>query len=98
MPIFVHISDIHFGQEKRAGEVYINNDVKERLISDARRTLVDMGKYPADGIIVTGDVAYAGKLEQYKQAGQWLDELAEAIGCQKTSVHLVPGNHDIDRG
>lgn len=98
MPIFVHISDIHFGQEKRSGEVVVNNDVKERLIADARRELIKLEKYPATGMLVTGDIAYAGKFEQYKEAGNWLDKLALAIGCSKTAVHLVPGNHDIDRG
>lgn len=97
MPTFVHISDIHFGQERRSGEVYINNDVKERLVEDASQVLRALGKYPADGIVVTGDVAYAGKVEQYKDAGLWLDKMAAAIGCLKTSVHLVPGNHDVDR-
>jgi hypothetical protein len=97
MPTFVHISDIHFGQEKRSGEVVVNNDVKERLIVDAQRELNKLGKYPADGMLVTGDVAYAGKFEQYKEAGAWLDKLALAIGCPKTAIHLVPGNHDIDR-
>jgi calcineurin-like phosphoesterase family protein len=98
MPTFVHISDIHFGQEKRSGEVVVNKDVKERLIEDAQRQLKTLGKYPADGMLVTGDIAYAGKFEQYKEAGAWLDKLALAIGCPKTAVHLVPGNHDIDRG
>jgi calcineurin-like phosphoesterase family protein len=98
MPTFVHISDIHFGQEKRSGEVVVNNDVKERLIADAQRELNKLGKCPADGILVTGDVAYGGKFDQYKEAGVWLDKLAIAIGCSKTAVHLVPGNHDIDRG
>ena len=98
MPTFVHISDIHFGQEKRSGEVVVNKDVKERLIEDAQRQLKNLGKYPADGMLVTGDIAYAGKFEQYKEAGAWLDKLALAIGCPKTAVHLVPGNHDIDRG
>lgn len=97
MPVFIHISDIHFGQEKRTGEVIVNDDVKERLITDARTTLDRIGKYPAAGIIVTGDIAYAGKVEEYKKAAEWLDRLADAIGCSKTSVHLVPGNHDIDR-
>ncbi len=97
MPVFVHVSDIHFGQERRSGEVIVNNDVKDRLISDARRELQRLGKFPATGILVTGDVAYAGKADQYTKAGEWLDKLASAIGCSKTAVHLVPGNHDIDR-
>lgn len=98
MPTFVHISDIHFGQEKRSGELVVNNDVKEHLIADAQRELSRLGKFPSDGVLVTGDIAYAGKSEQYKEAGAWLDKLAHAIGCHETAVHLVPGNHDIDRG
>jgi metallophosphoesterase superfamily enzyme len=97
MATFVHISDIHFGQEKRSGEVVVNNDVKDRLVEDAARELKKLGKYPASGILVTGDIAYGGKFQEYKDAGQWLDKLAAAIGCSKTAVHLVPGNHDVDR-
>lgn len=97
MPAFVHISDIHFGQEKRSGEVVVNNDIKLRLVEDAAAQLHLLGKHPATGILVTGDIAYAGKAHQYRDAGQWLDKLAAAIGCPKTAVHLVPGNHDVDR-
>ncbi|QAY95153.1 hypothetical protein CWB41_04915 [Methylovirgula ligni] len=97
MPTFVHISDIHFGQEKRAGEVYVNDDVRERLIEDAGKVLRALNKYPADGILVSGDVAYGGKTEEYREAGKWLDRMTVAVGCQKPSVHLVPGNHDVDR-
>jgi len=96
MPFFVHVSDIHFGQE-RGGQVVINNDVKERLVEDAARELRAHNPGPAAGLLVTGDIAYAGKANEYQAAGAWLDRLAEAVGCAKTAVHLVPGNHDIDR-
>jgi hypothetical protein len=33
---FVHLSDLHFGQEK-GSQLTIRDDVKERLIEDARR-------------------------------------------------------------
>lgn len=97
MPTFVHISDIHFGQEKRSGEIVVNNDIKERLIADAAQELRRLNKLPAAGILVTGDIAYAGKPKEYRDAGKWLDQLADAVGCAKTAVHMVPGNHDVDR-
>lgn len=98
MPItFIHLSDIHFGQEK-GGAVITNNDVKERLIEDAAAQMkAHAGGRPAAGIIVTGDVAYAGQSSEYHDAAAWLDRLTNAVKCDKTSVQVVPGNHDIDR-
>lgn len=97
MPItFVHLSDIHFGQETPDDTVFYNNDVKEQLIYDASKELQSLG-INATGIIVTGDIAYSGQRSEYVIAGEWLDRLAIAVGCDKTSVQLVPGNHDIDR-
>ena len=48
----------------------------------------------ATGLIITGDIAYAGKREEYQRAGEWLDRLAVAIGCAKTAVQVVPGTFD----
>ncbi|UIK20661.1 metallophosphoesterase [Rhizobium leguminosarum] len=93
---FVHLSDIHFGQERDGGDVKINEDVKDRLIEDAKIEIAKLGRR-ASGIIVTGDIAYSGKSDEYKVAGMWLDRLAEAVGCTKVDVQLIPGNHDIDR-
>ena len=96
MPIsFVHLSDIHFGQEK-GSQLIIHNDVKERLIEDAARQVKQHVNGAASGVIVSGDIAYAGKTAQYRDAAAWLDQLAAAIGCDKTAVQVVPGNHDID--
>lgn len=95
MPLsFVHLSDIHFGQEKTGGVRRTHDDAKACLIADAKRQTKAMD---ITGIIVTGDVAYAGKPEEFQQAGVWLDDLAAAVGCSKTEVQVVPGNHDIDR-
>lgn len=94
---FVHLSDIHFGQEK-GSEVIVHDDVRERLIEDAADLVKTHAGGHATGLIVTGDIAYAGKREEYQRAGHWLDRLAAAVGCDKTAVQVVPGNHDIDRG
>lgn len=92
---FIQLSDIHFGQEK-GSEVIVHNDVKECLIEDAADLVKTHAGGSATGLIITGDIAYAGKREEYQCAGKWLDRLTEAIGCEKTAVQVVPGNHDID--
>jgi hypothetical protein len=97
MPItFVHLSDIHFGQEE-GSEIVIHDDVKDRLIEDAAAVAAKAANGRADGVIVSGDIAYAGKSHEYTQAGAWLDRLTAAVGCERTAVQVVPGNHDIDR-
>ena len=93
---YVHLSDIHFGQEKGA-DVIINNDAKERLIDDAAEQIGIHAGGSAKGLIVTGDIAFAGKQVEYTAAAKWLDRLARAVGCPPTAVKLVPGNHDVDQ-
>jgi hypothetical protein len=90
--LFIHFSDIHFGQE-RGGTIVTHNDARDRLVEDVARIL--MGNR-AFGIIVTGDIAYSGQKKEYDAAGEWLDRIAKQAGCDPTSVHVVPGNHDID--
>lgn len=94
--VFVHISDIHFGQEKDQ-RVHIHNDVKKQLIADARYVVKQYLKTDAAAILVTGDIAYSGVMDQYAVAGEWLDALAVAVGCPQNQVQMVPGNHDLDR-
>lgn len=92
---FVHLSDIHFGQDRGGSEIFVYDDVKLRLIEDAAVEIKKLGGRAA-GLLVTGDIAYAGKPHEYDQAAKWLDELAKTIVCEKTDVQVVPGNHDID--
>ena len=94
--IFVHVSDIHFGQEKD-DRVHIHADVKQQLIIDAREVISKISGGIAQGILVTGDIAHSGTSAEYKEAGKWLDELAANIGVENHCVQMVPGNHDLDR-
>ncbi|MBV1776005.1 metallophosphoesterase [Burkholderiaceae bacterium DAT-1] len=93
---FIHLSDIHFGQEK-GGTLVIHNDAKERLVEDIEREVKKLPEGIARGIIISGDIAYAGKHDEYADAGKWLDRVANAAGCAITDIQVVPGNHDIDR-
>jgi predicted phosphodiesterase len=93
---FLHLSDIHFGQES-GGRVVTHEDVRERLIDDVALLVPNLPNGRVAGIIVSGDVAYAGLKDQYTAAGEWLDRLAKTAGCKITDIQVVPGNHDINR-
>lgn len=94
---YIHISDIHFGQE-RGGTIFVHNDAKQRLLEDVERVVATLPSKRAAGVLLTGDIAYAGKKHEYKDAAIWLDRLAASAGCKITDIQVVPGNHDIDRG
>ncbi|MEX3973787.1 metallophosphoesterase [Paraburkholderia caribensis] len=94
--VFVHVSDIHFGQE-RDDRVHTHADVKQQLIADAKEVISELAGGVAHGILVTGDIAQSGKREEYAAAAKWLDELATSVGVAIHQVQMVPGNHDLDR-
>jgi len=97
MPLrFIHLSDIHFGQER--GElVYIHGDVRDQVLDDAQSVRETFPDQKIDGVLVTGDFAYSGTPDEYAAAGNFLDRLTERVGCPRTAVRVVPGNHDIHR-
>jgi hypothetical protein len=90
---FVHLSDIHFGQE-RDGTLVTHDDVRNELLRDCRTQSDPLGQ--ANGILITGDIAYSGRKCEYDRAGEWLDRLTQIIGCPEIAVNVVPGNHDVD--
>jgi len=93
---FVHLSDIHFGQE-HGGAASIHDDIKECVIRDVQQMCKSFANGKADGILVTGDIAYSGLDHQYQFAAAWLDRIAKAAGCEIYDIQVIPGNHDVDR-
>lgn len=91
---FVQVSDLHFGQES-IGDKLPYDDIRKQIIRDAATFKSDYGA--CNGILVAGDIAFKADKAEYTQASLWLDQLAESIGCEKTKVCVVPGNHDVDR-
>src|SRR5581483_7637926 len=90
---FVHVSDIHFGQEKN-GSVVIHDDVRNGLVLDVATLVKKRGR--ASRVLVTGDIAYSGTRTQYETAASWLEELTKAAGCAPQELSCIPGNHDCD--
>ena len=93
--MFVHLSDIHF--TKFSGDHYdLDGELREALEHD----VVDLTKKlnrPTTGVLVTGDIAFSGKAEEYRMARDWLERLCGLLDVPKANVWLTPGNHDVDR-
>lgn len=94
--ILVHLSDIHFGQEKKNKLFYVHEDARERLLDDVRQLVRDIAPKRISGVMVTGDIVYGGTEPEYQKAGEWLDKLTAIVECGRGDVQVVPGNHDID--
>jgi Calcineurin-like phosphoesterase/GTPase-associated adaptor domain len=90
---FLHLSDIHFGQ--KSGTVARHDHIRNALVNDARELAQKRGA--ATRILVTGDIAYSGKADEYEKATEWLEKLSVACGCDETAVSTIPGNHDCAR-
>jgi predicted MPP superfamily phosphohydrolase len=89
---FLHISDVHLRPQR----------VKQYDQDRVLRGLVDFlagdrGSFPLDLIFVTGDLAHAGKAEEYALVVDLLKRLMEVTGVPAKHVFVVPGNHDVDR-
>ncbi|WFU23634.1 metallophosphoesterase [Bradyrhizobium sp. CB1717] len=95
--LFIHLSDIHFRKTEVGQPDDPNKALRSDIVEDVKRMRMDIGK-PADGIWLTGDVAFAGQAEEYDFAYRWLEEtLCPAAGCRIENVFVIPGNHDVDR-
>lgn len=93
--LLLHVSDIHFHHPICTTDRDPDRPYRTRLVQDVKDWQPKLGKF--DAILVTGDIAYAGKEAEYTEARKWLDELAAAAGCGPHHVHVIPGNHDVDR-
>src|SRR5579862_2125548 len=89
----LHISDLHF----RTDEVSPWDPHVDVRAAVLRNVEAHAAKRNIDGIVVTGDIAYSGKTEQYALARGWMTRLMDASKCSVENIRMVPGNHDVDR-
>ncbi len=95
--LFLHLSDIHFKKTEVGQPDDPNLALRSDIIRDVQRMRQEIGR-SADGILLTGDIAFAGREEEYAFAYKWLEEkLCPAAGCKIDDVFVIPGNHDVDR-
>jgi hypothetical protein len=92
---FVHLSDIHF-RKGRIGDVHdADVEIRNELERDLRRIRSRVSKL--DGIIISGDIAFGGQVDEYTYARNWIESVREQLDCSADGVMVIPGNHDVDR-
>lgn len=89
--IWLHISDLHLRSS------YDGDIVLDKLLEDITNFLIN-NSFNLDFIVLSGDISYSSKPEEYKIAFKFLDKLLEITHLDKNKLFLVPGNHDVDRG
>lgn len=94
--LLLHISDIHFREPDCVNpDTDPDRPYRTRMIQDVRQRVEAIG--PVNALLIGGDVAFKGHVKEYEVAKAWIDELAEACGCHRERIFVVPGNHDVDR-
>jgi calcineurin-like phosphoesterase family protein len=93
---FVHLSDIHFVKDVSDVSRYdIDAGLRDAILNDLEQ--LQTGFEAFDGVLISGDIAFAGKQDEYVRATEWLNKICTVIGCDAGQVWCVPGNHDVDR-
>ncbi|MBI2373613.1 MAG: metallophosphoesterase [Deltaproteobacteria bacterium] len=70
--------------------------VLEQLVRDLPKLLSE-AKVEPDFVFVTGDVAQSGQAKEYDRASEFFRKLLDGLGLDRDKLHLVPGNHDVER-
>lgn len=85
----LHISDLHC-RDKEINELRLR---REALLKDLRKLQVK-----PDLVVVSGDVAFSGRTEEYEIViREFFEPLLSDLKLKPSSLLICPGNHDIDR-
>ena len=85
----VQLTDFHFGKELQANSCKLADDILETIKTNIKSGTVLL--------LVTGDIAYSGKKNEYRSASLFFDYLFEQLGKLEyhSKVYILPGNHDL---
>jgi len=92
--VFVHLSDIHLGGYEAGATFDEDEDLRVELERDVEAVTSAAGA--ADGIVLSGDIAGRGTVQEFDAAAAWITRLCEQLGVSEDGVYCVPGNHDVD--
>jgi hypothetical protein len=89
---WLHISDIHLTVRDAWSQ-----DVVLRAMCEHIGSQRAAGTVP-DFVLMSGDLAFSGKPQEYALAAGFFDSLSAASGIPSERIFCIPGNHDVDRG
>src|SRR5208283_3538225 len=86
MITFIHLSDIHFSPRDDLSQFDLDQQIRRAVLEDLEQKHADGARY--DGLLITGDIAYGGKQDDYKKAQQFLDEVFTRTGASATTTYM----------
>ena len=95
--VIMHISDLHFGMPEKAqkGHPIPNRKAVLKSFNTSFRKIPR--EWKPDILVVSGDIGWAGKEQDYQEAIAFFEEFFNIDGQKVTreNVVLCPGNHDV---
>jgi calcineurin-like phosphoesterase family protein len=93
---FIHLSDIHLVKDFSDVSNYdLDLGLRQAILRDIERMKPLFENI--SGVLISGDIAFAGKLDEYTRAIDWLNAICDQAKCDRGLVWCVPGNHDVDQ-
>jgi predicted MPP superfamily phosphohydrolase len=89
----LHLSDLHITTADADTQFDRDALIRDALINDLGKE----GRTNFAAILVTGDLAYHGRTDEFARVKTWLEELRAAAGSAPEAVFVVPGNHDVNQ-
>lgn len=93
---FIHLSDIHLVKDFSDISKYdLDLGLRQAILRDVER--MTPAFHTVNGVLISGDIAFAGKADEYTRATVWLNEICAKAKCDPGLVWCIPGNHDVDQ-
>lgn len=90
----LHLSDIHIRYED--DESFDFSVVFDPLIDRIKEDR-EKKKIAVELVVLTGDIAFQGKKEEYDIVAKYLTRLMDELDLPTERLFIVPGNHDVNR-
>lgn len=87
----LQLSDIHWKKQRDAADDY--TDIRDKMLQDLNYYCQETGN-SFDKILICGDIAFSGSVDEYKRANSFIRDLCKTVACKSEEVYTVPGNHD----
>lgn len=89
----LHLSDLHFTTTDAESQFDRDVKVREALLAD----LGGENRKKFDAILISGDIAYHGDVEEFIRADKWFDEVCSKTETPVEALFVIPGNHDVNQ-
>jgi len=86
----LHLSDLHVSAQGNFDRSVVLDPLITRIKEDLTKG------FKPEIVIMSGDVAFSGKTEEYALAKGFFDKLLTALKLSPQDLFIVPGNHDVD--